>query len=219
MKNLLLLFCLFFSIHNLVTAQNNQSRASNSSCGWEAWFDNYCGKTYEEGKTLKVEVYAKNYHRIKYMELYINGDYVGKETSHPYDWGKPGKDRHLKNMRAGHYKMKVKIVDHCGKTKYIDYCEYEVKRRPTHGGHDPCDYHDLDWIKKINQKYPDHAIWEYTYNGDTYFKVYRCGQSHYTEYWYDCSGHKVCEFQNGKNRKRLSAPCYLRICLQWSYLL
>ena len=192
MKKLLLLISLFFSIHCLVNAQN--SRVGNSSCGWEAWFDNYCGKTYTAGKNLTIQVKAKNYHRIKYMELYINGDYVGKETSYPYDWGKQGKDKHLKNMRAGTYKMEVKIVDHCGKTKYLKYCEYYVKGHEPTGG---CNYHNLHWIADIKHKYPNHYICEYKYNGHQYFKVYPYGQSHYTEYWYDCSGHQVCKFQNG----------------------
>jgi len=191
MKKLLLLISLFFSIHCLVTAQNN--RASNSSCGWEAWFDNYCGKTYTAGKDLKVQVRAKNHHRIKYMELYINGDYVGKETSHPYDWGKQGKDKHLKNMRKGTYRMEVKIVDHCGRTNYIKHCEYYVK------GHDPCNYHDLHWIEDIKRKHHGHSICEYTYNGHKYYRVYPSGVSVYTEYWYDCEGHQVCKFDNSRN--------------------
>lgn len=69
-----------------------------------------------------------------------------------------------------------------------------------HGGNN-CHYndptHDLSWLRNMKNQYRNDKICEYEYNGKKYFQRYRCGVSHYTEYWYDCYGQKICEFSNG----------------------
>ena len=81
------------------------------------------------------------------------------------------------------------------------YSKFKIKIYKVYQQHNQCHYsnpiNDLHWLKNIKNQYPNYKICEYKYNGKVYFKVYRCGISHYTEYWYDCEGHKVCEFANG----------------------
>lgn len=198
MKNLLLSISFLFTLITM-----SMANSTTTYCTWDAWMDNIrCGNKYDAKDYFYLRAEAKKHHDLQYIELYINGYAVRKEYNAPYEWGKNGGgDHYLRNLKPGHYKLKLKIKDKCGKINY-KYCDFYIKDHyspPTNGGH--CDYYSLNWIKDIKHKYPYHSICEYTYNHKTYYKVYKCGVSHYTEYWYNCSGHLVCKFQNGN-------PCH-----------
>ncbi len=66
------------------------------------------GSHYNAGKDLYVNVDAHDPSGIDYVELYVNGQFVRKETKAPYEWGKPHShnDHWLNNMQPGTYVLK-----------------------------------------------------------------------------------------------------------------
>lgn len=203
MKNLalfLLAVVSLFTTDLLALGSIASSSEAETICVWDSWFKYpKANGNYDQGKDIYVRVDPRKYHDISYMELFINGKFIRKETSYPYEWGKQngGGDHYLRNMKPGTYKLKVKIRDRCGRY-HEKYCTIYVK---GHGGGHACHFnnplHDLHWLKDLKHKHPDYAICEYKINGKRLFKLYRTGVSHYTEYWYDCTGYLVCKFNNG----------------------
>jgi len=105
---------------------------ANGHCEWDSWFEYpNCGGKYDKGSNVYVKVKAKKYQDIEYMKLYVNGQFVRKESSTPYEWCKSNSsgDYQLKNMNTGHYRVKVLIKDKCGETHERE-CAFEIK----HGG-------------------------------------------------------------------------------------
>lgn len=190
------------------------SFAGESNCKWDSYFKYpQNGATYQAGSDVYVRVNAKYKQYISYMGLYLNGSYIRKESSSPYEWCKSGSsgDQKLRNMHPGTYKLKAKIKDKCGYQHYI-YCTFYVKGNGGHQNH--CDFnnplHDLNWLKKIHQKYSNYTICQYKKNGKVLFKIFKCGVSHYEEYWYDCEGHMICKFMNGHSNSKVSGAHFVK---------
>ncbi|MEL6924158.1 MAG: hypothetical protein AAFO94_08930, partial [Bacteroidota bacterium] len=63
---------------------------------------------------------------IKYMELYVNGKQVRRESSYPYEWCKKGRndDVYLRKLKPGTYRIKVVVYDTCGKKSYKECVIY-----------------------------------------------------------------------------------------------
>ena len=198
MKNLALISITFFAflITNMYGSASTETSTGFTHCIWDAWFKYPSqNKSFPYGSDVYVRVDPKKYHDIAYMELFINGKYIRKESHYPYEWAKSNSngDHLLRNMNPGTYKLKVKIKDKCGHVHYKHRTFYIT----PHEGPNLCHFTnpliDLSWLKHIKNKYPNYVICEYKKNGKTYFKIYPCGQNHCTIYWYNCHGTKVAQ--------------------------
>ncbi len=207
MKNLFFLSIAFF----LLSAQSFASEALEmTNCKWESYFKYPSnGKSFQKGDDVYVLVKPKYGNQdIVSMEMYLNGHYIRKESSYPYEWARSnsGGDHKLRNMQPGTYKLKCKIKTRCGYYKYI-YCTFYVKGHPG-GGNNNCHFqnplHDLPWLKHIKNSHSDYKICQYKKNGKIYFKVTKCNSS-YTK-WYDCHG-QTCHVSGAHFVKCWCNPC------------
>ena len=114
----------------------------NGHCEWDSWFEYpNCGGKYDKGSNVYVKVKARKHQDIEYMKLYVNGQFVRKESTTPYEWCKSNSsgDYQLRNMKTGHYRVKVVIKDKCGKT-HEQECEFEIKGEYGNGGGNNCQW-------------------------------------------------------------------------------
>ena len=102
---------------------------NNNYCNWNSWFKYpQHNKHYNYGCDVYVRVDCQKYQDIEWMELYMNNQFIRKESQYPYEWCKNGSngDYKLRNMKKGCYHLKVRIKDKCGKinektcTFYVD---------------------------------------------------------------------------------------------------
>lgn len=100
---------------------------NNKHCNWNSWFKYpQHNKHFNKGCDVYVKVDCQKYQDIEYMELYVNNQFVRKETSYPYEWCKGSNGDHkLRNLQKGCYKLKVKIKDKCGNINY-KHCTFYV---------------------------------------------------------------------------------------------
>jgi len=206
MKNLILLSVAFlFAFASSINAKvSSEALDYNSNCNWQSWFE-YPNKSYfNAGEDVYVRVKPKYKQHIKSMTLYVGNTMIRTESSYPYEWCKNNSsgDNYLRHLQPGTYKLKVKIIDHCHKTNYI-YKTITVKGGGNGGNNDNCHFNnpcnDLHWLKQLKQQHSNWSICEYRKNGKIYFKLFQCGVSHYTTYWYDCHGNLICKGQNGQD--------------------
>ena len=101
----------------------------NNSCLYDSWFKYpQHNKHYKSGCDMYVRVDCKKYQDIEYMEVYLNNQYIRKETQYPFEWckGNGNGDYKLRNMKKGCHHLKLKIKDKCGNfheqncTFYVD---------------------------------------------------------------------------------------------------
>ncbi len=146
----------------------------NTACNWDFSYNFNCGAHYPSGHNLYVKANPNRYQDIDWMELYINNQFVRKETSYPYEWAKSGSsgDNYLKNLQAGTYTIKIKVKDKCGQyhektcVVYIDggntggntACNWDFSYNFNCGAHypsghnlyvkaNPNRYQDIDWME------------------------------------------------------------------------
>ncbi len=127
-----------------------------SQCEWDSWFKSPKeNATYPSGKDVYVRVEPKNRHHIEHMELYINGRFIRKESSYPFEWAKQGTrgDEYLRNMKPGSYKLKVRFKDKCGQY-HEKYCVFHVKGHHPNPQPSRCEWES--WYKhpKNGASYP-----------------------------------------------------------------
>jgi hypothetical protein len=164
-----------------------------TNCNWNSTFEYPNKYEYLPSEDVYVKVKPSKYQDILYMELYVNGQFIRKETSYPYEWCKPNSsgDNYLRSLTPGSYTIKVKIKDKCGQTHYIQKQIKIVGFNPNY-----CQFsnplQDLHWLKQLKQQHPNWQICEYKKNGKVYFKIFPCNITHYEILWYDCNGTKVC---------------------------
>ena len=118
---------------------------NHGQCAYKAWFKYpQNGDYYNEGHDVYVKLDAQHYNHIKYVELFINGKFIRKESSYPYEWAKNGSngDSYLRNLKHGTYKLKARVYDHCGKSQDF-YTTFHVKGH--NGENTECDY--KAWFK------------------------------------------------------------------------
>ncbi|NND05787.1 MAG: hypothetical protein HKN87_05360 [Saprospiraceae bacterium] len=96
-------------------------------CNWKSWYEYPKYNAINYGKGLYVRVKPANYKHIAYMELYVDGKYIRKESKYPYEWGKNGSDSYLKHLKPGYYKLKCVIKDKCGE-KHTIYKSIVIKK-------------------------------------------------------------------------------------------
>ena len=137
------------------------------ACAYKAWFKYpQNGKSYNAGSSVYVKLDAQNYQRIRYVELYVNGKLVRKESQYPYEWakGSGSSDAYLRNLKPGTYKLKARVYDKCGKYKDY-YATFYVKGNGQAGPINPnlCKY--KSWFK-----YPKNNG-TYRYGSDVYVRV------------------------------------------------
>lgn len=171
------------------------------TCNWNSWFEYPNKYQYLPGEDIYVRVKAQYAHHIYYMELYVNGHYIRKESQAPYEWCKGSSgDNYLRNLTPGSYTLIVKIKDKCGQY-------HKIKKQITVVGINPdyCQFnnplYDLYWLKNLKQQHSNWKIDEFRKNGKVYFRLYPCNVSHFTYYWYDCNGNFKCSHLN------TSQPC------------
>ncbi len=181
-----------------------------------------------------------NKHDIRDYYKYEVEVYVYQGNPDLYIYGEGGNKREIRYSRRHGSQTEVsyyKLADLRSHERSIvlgiygnEYSKFKIKIYKVYEDpHNQCHYsdpvNDLHWLRNIKNQYPNYKICEYKYNGKTYFQVYRCGISHYTEYWYNCEGHKVCEFNNGHpcNEVRHAElvkcwydPCYNGGCV-WNF--
>jgi hypothetical protein len=153
--------------HCIIHVKGNGGGHENpTACEWDSWFKYPQNNgNYEAGKDIYVKVDPKKYQHIAYMELYINGQFIRKESQYPYEWAKGGgnSDSYLRNMKPGTYKLTVKIKDKCG-NDHQKHCIIHVKGNG--GGHNnpgACEWDS--WFK-----YPKNNG-SYRYGADVYVRV------------------------------------------------
>ena len=184
------------SVHIFGKVSIDALEYNSSTCNWNSWFE-YPNKTqYLPSEDVYVRVKAQYYQHISYMELYVNGHYIRKESSAPYEWCKNSSgDNYLRNLTPGSYTLKVKIKDKCGQAHYIQRQITVVGINPNY-----CQFNnplvDLYWLKNLKQSHSNWKIDQYNKNGKVFFKLYQCNVTHYQIYWYDCNGNLVCSHLN-----------------------
>ncbi|MCB0631610.1 MAG: Ig-like domain-containing protein [Saprospiraceae bacterium] len=179
MKNLALnLLAIFLTFTINLSAGTSSDSATSTACTWKAWFKYPQNDgSYEEGKDVYVRVDPQKYQDIEYMELYINGKLVRKESTYPFEWckGSGNTDGYLRKMKKGAYKLKCKIKDKCGQYHEI-YCTIDIKGNEHNGNHPgnaECSY--KAWFK-----YPQNGQ---NYNSGSNVHVYVDAQQyHYINY-------------------------------------
>ena len=150
-----------------ILVKDNHSGGDNcTNCDYSAWFKYpQNGKHFSVGSDVYVKLDAQKYNYIKYVELYVNGHFVRKESNYPYEWakGSGNGDGKLRNMQPGTYKLKARVYDRCGKYKDF-FCTFYVDGGGnTGGGNDVCKY--KSWYK-----YPKNNG-SYRYGDDVYVRV------------------------------------------------
>ncbi|MEM6317475.1 MAG: hypothetical protein AAF960_07380 [Bacteroidota bacterium] len=111
-----LLFMCLFCLPFVFQLEGKTTSADDFGCNWNFTYSFNCGSHYKKGKNLYVKINPQKYQDIDWAELYVNNQYVRKESSYPYEWCKPnsGGDNYLRNMQPGNYTIKVKVKDKCG---------------------------------------------------------------------------------------------------------
>ena len=123
MKKLFILFLATFALCQLgysATPNAEIAEESSSYCNWKAWYSYPKeNQRYDYGKPVYVKLDIKNYRDIKYVECYVNGKFIRKETNHPYEWCTRGNngDQYLRKLPKGKHKITCKVYDKCGKWK------------------------------------------------------------------------------------------------------
>ncbi len=122
MKNLFSLVFLLLTFTVKVTASAEEY--SEPPCVSNFWFEkpfysdanSYTHYNPINSTEIYVKVTPEKYQDIDYMELYVNDQYVRKESSFPYEWCRPNQqgDSHLRNLQSGNYELRVKVKDKCG---------------------------------------------------------------------------------------------------------
>ena len=156
MKNLTLGLITFLLIGMNYLSAETDCISDAVKCNWESWFKYpEKNKTYYEGEDIYVRLDCKKYQDIEWVECYINGKLVRKESSWPYEWCKKGSsgDSYLRKMRKGTYKIECKIRDKCGEYHKV-YHTITVKTKG--GGYNQCAY-------DVKFKYPQKSNY---YAGD-----------------------------------------------------
>lgn len=126
--------------------------SADTACYWDSYFSYPKDKgSYEVGKDVYVKVAPKKHQDISYMELYLNGKFIRKESSYPFEWCRPNSsgDNYLRNLKAGTYKLKVRIKDKCGKW-HEKYCEFYVKGHHNNPNPGYCEWDS--WFKYPKDK-------------------------------------------------------------------
>jgi hypothetical protein len=151
----------FHEVYNTFYVKGGGS--TGDQCNYKAWFKYpQNGKNYDTGSDVYVRLDIDNYSKISYVELYINGKLIRKESQYPYEWakGSGSSDSYLRNLKAGTYKLKARVYDKCGKYKDY-YCTFYVKGGGDTGGE--CSY--KAWFK-----YPQNGK-NYNVGSNVYVKL------------------------------------------------
>jgi len=100
---ILLLFALI-AFHLPISAEITPVVADKPGCIRNAWFKYpQTGKTYPAGSNVYVRVDPQKYQDIASMELYVNGAFVRKEATYPFEWCKGnGNSDHSTQSKPGH---------------------------------------------------------------------------------------------------------------------
>ncbi len=158
------IYCTF-----IVKGQSRDGHDQSGQCQYKAWFKYpQNGKFFNTGSSVYVRLDAQNQHAIKHVELYINGKFIRKENSYPYEWAKSNgnSDSYLRNLTPGTYKLKARVYDKCGKYKDY-YATFYVKGGGNQGDPvqqpDQCKY--KSWFK-----YPKNNG-TYRYGSDVYVRI------------------------------------------------
>lgn len=111
-------------------------RSSHNNAPSVSFSKPYNGQRFPAGTDLYVKVNASDHDDYVYdVKLYVNGHYVRRESSHPYEWGKPHShnDHLLNNMQPGTYYLKAVAQDNYGKetTKTITIYVDQTNRAPS----------------------------------------------------------------------------------------
>ena len=169
---------LFFILSVIISFSLNATPESGSTsynCQWKSWFKYpQNNASYDEGKDVYVRVDPQKYQDIQSMELYVNGHYIRKEMNYPYEWckGSGNSDSHLRNMKAGTYKLKTRIKDKCGSYHEI-YCTFHIKgghhTPPGNGGH--CNYKAWFGQPQNGQKYDEGSDVYVKLNAQSYHHI------------------------------------------------
>ena len=62
----------------------NIASAEMTNCTWKSWFKYPANNgSYEAGKDIYTKVDPQKYQDIAYMEMYINGKFIRKESQYP----------------------------------------------------------------------------------------------------------------------------------------
>lgn len=172
-----------------------------SDCNWKSTFKYpQHGKTYEAGADIHALIVPVQKNHIASIDLYLNGKFIRKETSHPFEWcrGSGSTDKYLRNLKAGTYKLKAKIRDKCGGIHWVE-CTFYVREKFRSGREGRCSFNnplkDLPWLKKLHQQYPDYIIALHNKKGRPLFRLYPCNKNR--NYWYDCEGNRLSNHQSG----------------------
>lgn len=178
---ILLAVFLSFSINASANSTTDATTSTSTACTWKSWFKYPKNNgSYEEGKSVYVRMDPQKYHDIEFVELYVNGKFIRKESSYPYEWckGSGNSDSYLRHLKKGTYKLKCRIKDKCGQYHEI-FCTIHVKGH-NNGGHDDHNGHNDNCDYKVWFKYPQNG--KYFNPGSSVYVFLDAQKHHYIKY-------------------------------------
>ncbi len=143
-KTILIFLALFLNFSINLKGEKDVEISESFECTWKSWFKYpKNNSSIEENKAVYVRVDPSRYQDIAFMELYINGKFIRRENSYPFEWCKPSGfgDNYLRRLKKGTYKLKCRIKDKCGKYHELN-CTIFIKGRSTNRqtGRQNCSY-------------------------------------------------------------------------------
>ena len=165
MKNLSIIFVVAFLAFSLnLTANTCTTIPETNACNPNSWFK-YPQKntSIKQGQPLYVRIDPQNYRHIQYIDLFVNGKHVRRESQYPFEWtkGSGGGDYSLRNLRPGTYKLMARIKDNCGKFHEIQRVVFVRANTPQ--APNKCGY-------SVDYKYPQKGEVFY-YGSDVYVRI------------------------------------------------
>ncbi|MBK8503887.1 MAG: hypothetical protein IPL46_17745 [Saprospiraceae bacterium] len=112
MKNMIILtVALLVTIANNLTAKVNTEALDYTYCNWNSSFEYPNKHTFYAGEDVYVKVKPQKHYDINYMEIWVNNQYIRKETSYPYEWCKSGSgDNYLRNLTQATIRLNVRSL-------------------------------------------------------------------------------------------------------------
>ena len=124
-------FCTFYVQGNGQQSDPSTEENAQQDCQYHLIFKPDAFKNIFEGDDFYVSPDVNDRSKIKYIALYLDGKFVRRENSAPYEWckGSGNHDALLRNMKLGKHTLKFRTYNVCGEQKDFDV-DITVKKNP-----------------------------------------------------------------------------------------
>ncbi len=188
MKKLFFLSSLFVAICTMNAVAAGTALTFGHCDRYAEFVKPYANQHFPKGKMVYVKVHPKDKHDVKYMKLYVDGQFVRTEKQYPYEWGKSG-DYKLKNLSPGKHILKCRVYYYCGSPKEYQRCIYIDGNGGGGGGQQPCFFNnpfEMSWCQPFKSGYEVCVVIKH---GIKYIKIKKCGSNYWK--WYNCYGKQI----------------------------